>query len=163
MILTQRILLANIFLLCFSTYVSLAKDSTVFDMVDEDIKSPFSVLNEDVINSDNNFSIINQNLINDDNVIKLEKANIRVLDYNTGQSKSHEINIGEIHNITEKNSIYIYKCLKEGNDVLNPLNMALISIDTEGKNVYLGWIFTKITSSSLPKINNNFIYLSNCS
>ena len=128
----------------------------------ETVDSPFSVLEEDIYTSNNNeMDIVKQPII-DWQPEQCDSAKIRFLDYNTGISTYTTIAINEQYDFNEKTTISLGECKKDPKDILNPLNFAFITIKNADQLIFEGWIFSKNTSVSLPKIDDKYIYLSNC-
>ena len=128
----------------------------------EEIESPFSVLEEDIYTSNNNeIDIVKQPIIEGEPE-HCDSAKIRFLDYNTGISTYTTIAINEKYDFNEEIIISLRECKKDPKDILNPLNFAFISIKNADQLIFEGWIFSKNTSVSLPKIDDKYVYLNNC-
>ena len=128
----------------------------------EEIESPFSVLEEDIYTSNNNeIDIVKQPII-EGQPEQCDSAKIRFLDYNSGISTYTTIAINEKYDFNEEVIISLRECKKDPKDILNPLNFAFITIKNTDQLVFEGWIFSKNTSVSLPKIDDKYVYLSNC-
>ncbi len=129
---------------------------------DQQIESPFNVLEEDIYTSNNNeIDIVKQPII-EGVPEQCDSAKIRFLDYNTGISTYTTITINEKYDFNEETIISLRECKKDPKDILNPLNFAFISIKNADQLIFEGWIFSKNTSVSLPKINDKYVYLNNC-
>ena len=89
-------------------------------------------------------------------------AEIRILDYNTGNSINKEIILEQNLELTDGFYIKLKKCHKDIKNIFNPVSMAFILIVKNNKIIYEGWIFSQNTAISLPRIENKFIYLNNC-
>ena len=70
--------------------------------------------------------------------------------------------VNEEYKFNEETIIALRECKKDSKDILNPLNFAFIEIKNADKALFGGWIFSKNTSISLPKIDDQYVYLSNC-
>lgn len=128
----------------------------------EEIESPFSVLEEDIYTSNNNeIDIVKQPIIEGEPK-QCDSAKIRFLDYNSGISTYTTIAINEKYDFNEEVIISLRECKKDPKDILNPLNFAFITIKNTDQLIFEGWIFSKNTSVSLPKINDKYVYLSSC-
>lgn len=128
----------------------------------EEKASPFSVLEEDLyISNSNEIDIIKQPIIQGE-LKRCHSAKLRLLDYYTGISTYVTIAIGTEYKLSTESVISLQECKKDSKDILNPLNFAFISIRDSNKLIFKGWIFSKNTSISLPKVNDKYIYLNNC-
>jgi hypothetical protein len=128
----------------------------------EEVESPFSVLEEDIYTSNNNdIDIVKQPIVEEEPE-QCDSAKIRFLDYNTGISTYTTIEINAQYDFNEKITISLAECKKDPKDILNPLNFAFITIKNSDQLIFEGWIFSKNTSVSLPKVDDKYIYLSNC-
>ena len=128
----------------------------------EKVNSPFSVLEEDIYKSNNSeIDIINQPIIKGESE-QCDSAKIRLLNYNTGKNSHVTIVVNEEYKFNEETIIALRECKKDSKDILNPLNFAFVEIKNADKVLFEGWIFSKNTSVSLPKIDDRYLYLSNC-
>ncbi|WP_323732620.1 DUF2155 domain-containing protein [Candidatus Bandiella euplotis] len=93
---------------------------------------------------------------------ELNNAVIRLLNHGTGISIERKIKIGADYQHLDGFSISLNKCKKEMGSGLNPVSMASISVKNKGEVVFDGWIYSKNSSISLPKIDDYFIYLTEC-
>lgn len=138
--------------------------STAIEATDqqEKLDSPFSVLEEDIYKSNNGeIDIINQPII-EGKLERCDSAKIRLLNYNTGKNSYVTIVVNEEYKFNEETIIALRECKKDSKDILNPLNFAFIEIKNADTVLFGGWIFSKNTSISLPKIDDQYVYLSNC-
>ena len=134
-----------------------------FEVSDDDSdKSPFSVLDEDVYELNKSDLDITKQSIIQGRLQSFNLARIRILDYNTGDSFDKEIKIEEKFQLTDQVSISLKECKKDDKDILNPVSMAFVTIIKDDEPTFEGWIFSKNTSVSLPKIDDKFIYLTSC-
>ena len=85
-----------------------------------------------------------------------------MLNYNAGKNSYITIAVNEEYKFNEETIIALRECKKDSKDILNPLSFAFIEIKNADKVLFVGWIFSKNTSISLPKIDDQYVYLSNC-
>jgi hypothetical protein len=128
----------------------------------KEVESPFNVLEEDIYTSNNNEIDIVKQPIMEEKPEQCDSAKIRFLDYNTGISTYTTIAINEKYDFNEKITISLAECKKDPKDILNPLNFAFITIKNADQLIFEGWIFSKNTSVSLPKVDDKYVYLSSC-
>ena len=125
--------------------------------------SPFSILKSNARESVNDsIKIVRQSII-EGHLQKYYFANIRFLDINTGISTYNILTVNKEHKVNKDFTIVLHVCKKDSEDILAPLNLALISIKKNNKIFLEGWIFSQHTSLFLPKIDDHYIYLDSCS
>ena len=126
-------------------------------------KRPIAIFSIQHINNtvDIHNNIVKQPLI-EGSLENYNIAKIRLLDYNTGSNTYISIPIKKTVHYKRTICITLKQCKKESKTILNPLNIALVSVKKGNKIIYEGWLFSQNTAFSLPKINNKFIYLISC-
>lgn len=166
MILLQKTQLVKYIIIIFTHFVLIFNFNqyiNAFEEIDdESTKSPFSVLDDDVYKFNNSDLDITKQSIIQGELKYFNLAKIRILDYNTGHSSNKELKLEENLELTDGSFINLKECKKDIKDILNPISMALISVANDNEITYEGWIFSKNTSVSLPKIDDKFIYLTSC-
>ena len=151
-----RVLFCIVLVFLFSLIAVAAADQQ------EKFDSPFSALEEDIYKSNNSeIDIINQPII-EGKLERCDSAKIRLLNYNTGKNSYVTIVVNKEYKFNDETIIALRECKKDSKDILNPLNFAFIEIKNTDKILFEGWIFSKNTSISLPKIDDQYVYLSNC-
>jgi hypothetical protein len=168
MILEQSTQLAKqslLFILFVAAGISLlcADDLVKQQNVNEEASpSPFSILKDmHNLNNEDDLVIIKQ-AINPHEMAVFSNATVRLLQYSTGISANYTIKKGEDHKCNDNISITLRECKREQDNVLHPVNMALISISNNQNIVFEGWIFARNSSLSSPKIDDYFVYLEEC-
>ena len=165
MIRRQKIPLVKLIFFIFTINFNLLSASDRIDMVNnktETPSSPFSVLKEDLYSSNDKSLLITKQPINSEDTKELSAAKIRLLECNTGVSAEYTIKKEENWQYNDGTYIVLHNCLVSKGEELNPINMALISITSEEETIFKGWIFSKTPALSLPKIEDHFIYLTEC-
>ena len=165
MIRKQKIPLVKLAFFIFAINFNLlfANDSTItVDNNTEIASSPFNVLKEDLYSSNGKSLLIIKQHINSEDTKELSTAKIRLLEYSTGVSTEHIVKKEENWQYNDGMYIVLHNCLISKEGELNPVNMALISITNEEETIFKGWIFSKNPALSLPKIEDYFVYLTEC-
>lgn len=161
MILKQKALLAKLVFFLFTVNLLFAEDSIGNNT--EITSSPFSVLKEDLYSMNDKNLLVTKQALNLGDVEVFNGAKIRLLEYNTGISTDYEIKKSENWKYNDEGTyIILHDCQKAKEEKFNPVNMALISIINNDKTIFEGWIFSKNSALSLPKIDDHFVYLTEC-
>ena len=132
-------------------------DKTIYDL--QSATSIITRKNKFYYKYDTN--IVKQSIIQG-NLISYRVAKIRLLDYNLGVNFYLKLFINEEFRYNNDIVIILQKCKKDSQNILNPLNMALIFIKRNNQLFYNDWIFSQNSAFALPKIDNKFIYLTSC-
>ena len=110
---------------------------------------------------DNNYNTrLIQQPLNSLKLIYYKNAKIRILNYNSGDTKI--INISNEYVLFGNIKIKVLSCIKEESNFANKIHMALIVITYNDIEKYKGWVFKNMTSLSLPRIYSYFFYLIDC-
>lgn len=109
----------------------------------------------------NDIDIAEQSIIQG-HLISCKLAKIRLLNYNLGINIYIKLFINEEFYYKNNITITLKKCKKDSQNPFSPLHMALIFIKQDNNFFYEGWIFSQNSAFALPKIDNKFIYLTNC-
>ena len=89
-------------------------------------------------------------------------AKIRLLDYNIGTNTHRDLLIDEEYNYNNDISIILRECKKDSKRYFKSIKHGFNFNQKEDKVIYEGWIFSKNSAISLPKVEDKFIYLTSC-
>lgn len=165
MITKQKTLLAKLVPFIFAINLNLLFASDIADLEENDAEmasSPFSVLNKDLYTTDDKDLLVVKQPINLGDMEVFNTAEIRLLEYNTGMSTNYTIKKNENWKYNDELHITLHNCWKAKEESFNAVDMALISVTNNENTIFKGWVFSKNSALSLPKIENHFLHLTAC-
>ena len=87
-------------------------------------------------------------------------APIKIIQYNTGEQ--HRIIAKKnTTSVIKKISINLKYCLYEKNTTLYPIYIAYIQLIKQDKTLFQGWIFSQLSSITLPNDDGYFFFVTN--
>ena len=103
---------------------------------------------------------IQKNLWHYQKLQEIKLVPIKIIQYNTGEHHNIIIKKNTI-SISKQISINLKYCLYEKDNTLYPIYIAYVHLKKQHKTLFQGWIFSQLSSITLPNSNGYFFFISN--